>query len=77
MSHSISNNFFSAFFYIIGRVHQNSPYLHFRRANTNSGGPIRIQEGQYKFRKANTDLVGPIWNGLWILGRPIQNHLCI
>ena len=42
-----------------------------------SGGPIRIQEGHYRFRRAKTDSVGPIWNRVWILGRPIQNHLCI
>ena len=29
------------------RVHQNSPSMHFRRVNTDSRGPIRIQEGQY------------------------------
>ena len=47
--------FFQCFSYIIDRVHQNSPSMHFRRANTDSGGPIRNQEGQYRFRRANTD----------------------
>ena len=45
IGHSISNRFFQCFSYIIDRVHQNSPSMHFRRANTDSGGPIRIQEG--------------------------------
>ena len=34
--------------------------MYFRRANTDSGGPIRIQEGQYGFRRANTDSGGSI-----------------
>ena len=34
--------------------------MHFRRANTDSGGPIRIQEGQYGLRRANIDSGGPI-----------------
>ena len=34
--------------------------MHFRRANTDSGGPIRMQEGQYEFRRANMDSGGPI-----------------
>ena len=37
------------------RVHQNSSSMHFRRANMDSGGPIRIQEGQYGFRRANME----------------------
>ena len=44
--HYISNRFFQCFSFIIYRVHQNSPPMHFRRANTDSGGPIRIQESQ-------------------------------
>ena len=76
-THSISNRFFQCFSYIIDRVHQNSPTMYFRRANTDSGGPIRIQEGQYGFRRSNTDSGGPIRNRLWILGRPIRNRLCI
>ena len=56
MLHSISIRFFQCFSYIIDRVHQNSPYMHFRWANTDSGGPIRIQEGQYGVRRANTEL---------------------
>ena len=55
---SISNSFFQCFSFIIDRVHQNSPALHFMRANTDSGGPIRIQDGQYGFRRANTDSEG-------------------
>ena len=39
--------FFQCFSYIIDRLHQNSPSMHFRRANMDSGGPIRIKEGQY------------------------------
>ena len=46
---------FSVLSLIIDRVHRNSPSMHFRRANTNSGGPIRIEEGQYGFRRANTE----------------------
>ena len=42
--HSTSNSFFQFFSYIIDMVHQNSMSVHFRRANTDSGGPIRIQE---------------------------------
>ena len=66
--HFISNRFFQCFSFIIGRVHQNSPPMHFRRANTDSGGPKRIQDGLYEtvnefkantkpsmhFRRANT-----------------------
>ena len=58
--HYISNRFFQFFSYIIDRVHQNCPTMHFRMSNTDSGGPIRIQEGQYGFRRANTDSGGPI-----------------
>ena len=29
--------------------------MHFRRANTDSGGPLQIHEGQYGFRRANTE----------------------
>ena len=29
--------------------------LHFRRANTDSLGPIHIQEGKYGFSRANTE----------------------
>ena len=65
--HLISNQFVQCFSYIIDRVHHNSPSIHFRRANTDLGGPIRIQEGQYGFRRADTDSVGPIRNCLWIL----------
>ena len=52
--HSISNRFFQCFSDIIDRVHQNSPFMHFRSANTDSGGLIGIQEGQYGFKRANT-----------------------
>ena len=45
--HSISNRFFQCFSYIIDRVHQNSSSMHFRGPNTDLGGLIRIQEGQY------------------------------
>ena len=55
IGHSISNRFFQCFSYIIDRVHQNSPSMHFKRANTDSGGPIRIQEGQFGFRRVNTE----------------------
>ena len=55
INNSISNRFFQCFSYIIDRVHQNSPSMHFRRPNTDSGGliriqewPIRIQEGQVR-----------------------------
>ena len=75
--HSISNMFFQCVSYILERVHQNSPSMHFRRVNTDSGGSIRIQEGQYGFRRANTDSGGPIRNRICILGRPIRNRLCI
>ena len=51
--------------------------VHFSRANMDSGGPIRIQEGQYGFRRVNTDSVGPIQNCLWILGWPIQTCLWV
>ena len=54
-NHSISNRFFQCFSYIMDRVHQNSPSMHFRRTNTDSGGLIRIQEDQYGFRRANTE----------------------
>ena len=54
--------FFCAFYYIIDRVNQNSLSIYFRRANTDSGranmdsgGPIRLQEGQYGFSRANTE----------------------
>ena len=77
MKHSISNRFFQRFSYILDRVHHNSPSMHFRRVNTDSGGPIGIQEGQYGFRRANTDSGGPIWHCLCILGRPIRNRLGI
>ena len=53
--HSISNRFFQCFSYMIDRVHQNSSSMHFRWANTFSGGPIWIQEGLYRFRRANTE----------------------
>ena len=66
--HSISNRFCQCFSYIIYRVHYNSPSMHFRRAitdsggpikfrraNTDSGGPIRIQEGQYGVSRVNTE----------------------
>ena len=49
--------------------------MHFRRANTDSGGPIWIQEGQDGFRRANTDSVGPVKNPLWVLGGPIQKPI--
>ena len=41
---------------MIDRVHQNSQAMHFRRANTDSGGLIQFQEGQYGFTRANTEL---------------------
>ena len=53
--HSISNRFVQYFSCIIDRVHQNFLSMHFRRANMDSGGPIRIQKGQYGFRRANTE----------------------
>ena len=46
---------FQCFSYILDRVYQNSPSMHFRRANRDSGAPIRIQEGQYGFSRANTE----------------------
>ena len=55
IGHSISNRFFQCFSYIIDRVHQNSSSMHFRRPNTDLGGLIRIQEGQYRFRRANME----------------------
>ena len=51
-----SKQVFQCFSYIVDRSHQNSPSMHFRRANTDSGGPIRIQESQYGLRRANTEL---------------------
>ena len=39
--HSISYRGFQSFSYIIDRVHHNSPSMHIRRANTDSGGPIQ------------------------------------
>ena len=68
---------FQCFSYIIDRVHKNSLSMHFRRANTDSGRLIQIQEGQYGFRRANKNSGGPIRNRLCILGRPIRNRLCI
>ena len=83
-SQSISNRFFSVLFL---QNRQGTSQIHvyafqegqyqFRRANIDSGGPIRIPEGQCRFRRANMDSVGPIWNRLWVLGRPIQKRLCI
>ena len=64
MFHSISNMFFQWFSDIIDRVPQNSPSMHFRRGNTKSGGPIRIQEVRFRFRRAITDSGGPIQNRL-------------
>ena len=64
--HSISKRFCQCFSYIIDRVQQNSPSMHFRRANMDSGGPIPSQKGQYGFRRANMDSVRPIRNRLWI-----------
>ena len=55
LSHSISNMFLQCFSSIIDRVNQNSLSMHFRRANKDLGGPIRIQEGQYGFSRASTE----------------------
>ena len=65
INHSISNRFFQCFSYIIDRVHQNSPSMHFRRANTDSGGPIRNR----------LCILGrPIRNRLCILRGPIRKQ---
>ena len=75
--------FFKAFLQIRDRVHQNSPSMHFRRANTDSGGPIRIQESQNGFNGANTEpslgFRKATQNRLCILGgqiwKPIRNRI--
>ena len=45
--HYILDSFFQCCSHIIDRVYQHFPSIHFRRAYTDSRGPIQIQEGQY------------------------------
>ena len=55
-NNSFTPTSFQCFSEIIDWINHNYPTMHFGRANTDLGVPIRIHKGKFGFRRANTEL---------------------